>query len=79
MDPYLPLNLPESSQSLLVVINIVFIIGLLFYIVFASVIIRQVQMMLQSLNGVLNLPIRLVAWLHLAIAVLLLLLSIIWL
>ena len=42
---------------------------LLIYIIFSVVVIRQVKSMIQALNGTLDLPLRLIAWIHLGIAV----------
>ena len=39
------------------------------YLVFAVVVIRQVQLMSRTLNGALELPIKLIGYVHLAIAV----------
>ncbi len=46
---------------------VVVAIGL--YVVFAVVVIRQVQLMSETLKGVLVLPIKLLAYMHLAVAV----------
>lgn len=54
-----------------------FLIGFLLYIAFAVIVVRQVKLMKQTLNGILELPLRLVAWIHLGIAVLVLIIALI--
>ena len=51
------------------VVKFFVLFGLLLYIVFAVVVIRQVQLMSHSLNGTLDLPLRLIALIHLGLTV----------
>jgi len=46
-----------------------YLLGIGIYLIFAMVMIRQVQLMSNTLNGTLNLPLRLVAWIHLGLGV----------
>lgn len=46
------------------------------YLFFGLLIIRQVDLMSKTLNGTLNLPLKLIAWIHLVAAILIFLLSI---
>lgn len=41
---------------------------LLIYIVFSIVVIRQINLMSQALNGALNVPLKVIAWLHFGMA-----------
>lgn len=45
-----------------------FLVAFLLYIAFAVIVVRQVKLMSQTLNGVLNLPLKLIAWVHLLVA-----------
>jgi hypothetical protein len=58
-----------TMASLWGVVKVMFLVGLGIYLVFALVMIRQVQLMANTLNGTLNLPLKLVAWVHLGIAI----------
>lgn len=63
------LNLvPYGEGGVLLAIKGFFVVGMLMYVVFAVIVIRQVEMMLKALGGVLKLPIRSAAWLHLIVA-----------
>ena len=60
-----------GADSVLLMVKLFYLIGLVMYMVFATVVLRQVEMMLSSLGGVLDLPIRLVAWIHLILVLVL--------
>lgn len=64
MEPEIFNALPFSWQDLLLVIKGFYLLGLLLYIIFAGLIVRQVQMMMNSLAGVLKLPLPALAWGH---------------
>lgn len=49
--------------------------GLFVYLFFALLVVRQVDLMAKTLNGALNLPLKLIAWLHLGLAITIFLLS----
>lgn len=51
--------------------------GLLFYLVFAVLVIRQAQLMTRTLTGQLDRPIRVFSWIHFALAVAIFLLALI--
>lgn len=53
------------------------LLGLLLYLGFALVVIRQVNLMIHALDGILNLPIRTIAWIHFLLAIAVFLLAII--
>lgn len=57
--------------------KILILLVLLLYLVFAIVVIRQVHLMRRVLNGVLGWPLVTVAWIHLGLAVGVLLLAIV--
>ncbi|HUS51875.1 MAG TPA: DUF5657 family protein [Candidatus Bathyarchaeia archaeon] len=52
------------------------LLGLFLYLVFAVVVIRQVNLMIEALGGILNLPLKAVAWAHLILAIAVFLLAI---
>lgn len=49
-------------------LKLLFLFGLLLYLVFAAVVVRQVNLMKRALNGALELPLSLAAWIHLGAA-----------
>ena len=51
-------------------VKLLFLLGFLLYIAFAVVVVRQVNLMIQTLDGVLNLPLKLIAWVHFGVALL---------
>ena len=64
----------EFLQSLVTldvweVVKVLILFGLGLYLVFALVVIRQVQLMSKSLNGSLDLPLRLMALVHLGMVI----------
>ncbi len=58
------------------VAKILVLLVLLLYLVFSIVVIRQVNLMRRVLNGVLGWPLMTVAWVHLGLAIAVLLLAI---
>jgi hypothetical protein len=62
-------NLAASGFNFWFLIKILFIIALALYLAFAVIIVRQVKVMFETLKGMLDWPIKLIAWVHLAIAV----------
>ncbi len=42
-----------------------FVIGMLFYFAFGIVVVRQVALMSKTLNGAIDVPIKILAWIHL--------------
>lgn len=69
-------NLEEllKMREVLLLLKMAYILGLSMYLVFAVVMVRQVEMMVSALNGLLHLPVRLVAWIHLVLVVVILIL-----
>jgi len=61
-------NLAVPGFNFWFLIKILFIIALALYLAFAVIIVRQVKIMFETLKGMLDWPIKLVAWVHLAIA-----------
>ena len=51
------------------VVKMMVLLGMVLYLIFAGVVIRQVQLMSGSLNGTLDLPLRTIAWVHFGVAV----------
>lgn len=58
------------------VAKLLVVFSLLLYIGFAVVVIRQVNLMSQALNGTVGLPIKTVAWVHFLLAIAVFLLAI---
>lgn len=70
----LPLNV---GVTIWVIVKIFFIIGLLVYNVFAIVVLRQAGIMTQTLKVGFELPIKLLAWIHLIFALSILIFAIV--
>ena len=51
-----------------VLVKILFLIGFFIYICFALIVVRQVDFMIRTLNGLLDLPLRLLARVNLVLA-----------
>jgi len=68
-------NLTFGSFNFLFLIKILFVIGFGLYIAFAAIVIRQVKIMSEVIEGFSVWPLRLFAWIHLGVAVFVLLLS----
>lgn len=64
-----------QSFDPLILLKLLFLAGLGIYLAFAVIVVRQVGLMTRTLNGMLDLPIKLVAWVHLGIAVIVFLLA----
>lgn len=60
-----------------VVVKWLLVLALGLYGVFAVVVVRQVQLMSRTLNGALELPLKLLAWLHMGVAVMVLLMAVV--
>jgi hypothetical protein len=71
----------ETLLYQLININIWFVVKILFlfalglYLVFATIVIREVDLMNRTLTGVFNLPIKIIAWIHLALSILIFLVA----
>jgi hypothetical protein len=50
-------------------LKIILLIGMLFYIGFGVIIIRQVDLMAKTLSGTFNQPIKILAWIHLGLII----------
>ncbi len=70
-------NLAASGLNFWFLIKTLFIIALSLYLAFAVIIVRQVKIMFETLKGMLDWPIKLVAWIHLGVAVFVFVLSIV--
>lgn len=49
--------------------KILFLVGLTVYVVFAAVVVRQVYLMIETLEVGFEMPVRALVWLHLAVAI----------
>lgn len=61
--------IPLIGISVWLAVKIFILLFLAIYIVFALVVIRQIKLMLQTLDMGLNLPIRFIGWAHFLFAV----------
>ena len=50
-------------------LKVIFSFGMLFYIAFGIIVVRQVGLMAKTLDGVFDPPIKLVAWIHLGLII----------
>lgn len=66
MDIDIAAGLPIIVNDLTIILKSFYLLGLFFYLIFAVVMIRQVEMMITSLSGQLHLPVRPIAWIHFA-------------
>jgi hypothetical protein len=62
-------NLSGTTFNPWVLVKLLFLLGLLVYVAFAAVVIRQVGIMNRTLNASFNTFLRLIAWIHLGVAV----------
>ncbi|MCH7951602.1 hypothetical protein IH980_02630 [Patescibacteria group bacterium] len=69
----------EFEQSIWGIAKLFVLVGLLLYLAFAVVVIRQVQLMARTVTGELDGKIRAVAWVHFAFAVGIFLLALLFL
>ncbi len=70
-------GIPWAGSSIWLVAKILYLIALLIYSIFAGVVVRQVGLMIHTLEVGFELPIKLIAWGHLIFAVGIFLLAII--
>jgi len=59
------LNFPLIIGDIVIILKGFYLLGLFMYVIFAVGVIKQVDMMSKSLSGILFLPVRTIAWLHL--------------
>ena len=64
-----------TAFSIWWIVKLLFLLALLIYIAFAIIIIRQIGLMSKTLHTEFAIPIKLVAWIHLAAAILTFLLA----
>lgn len=50
-------------------VKILLLFGMLFYLAFGVIVIRQVSLMSKTLNGALAWPIKIIAWIHLGLII----------
>ena len=72
-------NLSASSfdSVIWVFIKILFVIGFALYLAFAVIVIRQVKIMGEVIEGLFTWPLRVLSWIHLLVAIFIFLLSLI--
>ena len=54
--------------DILLLVKFLFLVGLFLYLAFAVIVIRQVNLMTKTLNGTFDQSLKIVAWLHLIVA-----------
>lgn len=58
-------------------VKLLFLIGLLIYLAFAVIVVRQVNLMTQTLNGTFEASLKLISWIHLGVTISIFLLALI--
>ena len=61
----------------LVLVQIIFLVGLLIYLAFAIIVVRQVMLMTRTLNTSFETPVKIVAWVHLGVVLVVFLLALV--
>jgi len=61
--------LTNFSFSLNWIFKAPFLLGMLFYLAFGVIVIRQVSLMSRTLKGSFDLPIKVIAWIHLGMII----------
>jgi len=69
--------LPFDPNLIWLGAKLFYLFGLLIYVTFAVVVVRQAKLMVNTLNGALEAPVRLIAWAHLALAIMVFLLALV--
>lgn len=71
MTPFdrLALFLASLTLSIWFLVKLLFLIGLLIYLTFAVIVIRQVNLMTRALNGGFEASLKLIAWVHLIVVI----------
>ena len=59
------------------VVKWLMVVGLILYNVFAVVVMRQVSLMSRTVNGILELPLKLLSWVHLGLSLVALVVAIV--
>ena len=60
-----------------ILLKILFLVAFLIYVAFAVIVVRQVNLMIKTLDGVLNLPLRMIAWIHFLAALIVFVLAVV--
>jgi hypothetical protein len=68
-----------KSLTILVIVKWFFVVGLIMYSLFAVVVIKQVSVMSETVDSSVNSVMKLFSWLHLAMAILLVVAAIVML
>lgn len=61
--------LANFSFSLDWIFKVPLLLGMLFYLAFGVIVVRQVGLMSKTLEGPFNIPIKVVAWIHLGMII----------
>lgn len=77
MQPELQFTIPELQIVYLWIVKFFLISGAILYFLFSLLVIRQISLMKQTLETPLNAPITLVGWLHLLLALFVLLIFVV--
>jgi hypothetical protein len=73
------LSLSSFDSIFWIFIKVLFVIGFTLYLFFAAVVIRQVKIMGEVIEGLFVWPLKVLSWVHLLVAIFLFLLSLIML
>jgi hypothetical protein len=79
MIPIDPSSIFVDVPQLPFILKLLVLLSLIGYLIFAGIIIRQVEMMLNSLKGLLEAPIQILAWVHFLLVLGVFALVVIWL
>lgn len=52
-----------------ILVKVLFLVGLVLYLAFAVIVVRQVKLMNRTLNGLFDIPLRLFSLVHLIVAI----------
>lgn len=69
----------STQGSFLILVKVVYLIGLMIYLAFGVIVVRQVGLLTKTLHGEFESVLKLVAWFHLVVALGVFILALIWL
>jgi prepilin signal peptidase PulO-like enzyme (type II secretory pathway) len=70
-------NLLNLNLSIWLMVKFFVLLALFVYIVFAFLVVREVDLMTRTVKDIFNLPIKIISWLHLVFSLLIFLLALI--
>ncbi len=70
-------NLTTTSFNLWILVKILFVLGFGFYTAFAVIVIHQVKIMSEVIEGLFVWPLKIFSWIHLGVAIFVFFLSLV--